>query len=70
MRNDTSVERTIATGTPITDDLDIINNTEKIDPGEAGLTSPALNILKMKTPVIPPPINAKISLGFMKIYGK
>ena len=43
----------------------VISSTAKMEPGEAGETRPALNRVRVKTPVMPPAITARMRRGFI-----
>ena len=56
--------------TPNIDDLGVISNTAKIEPGEAGATKPECVNVSVNTPDIPPAITASNKRGFINTYGK
>ena len=70
VRKETSVEARIDSTTPIIEAFGVISSTAKIEPGEAGETRPALNRVRVKTPVMPPRITASSRRGFISTYGK
>ncbi len=66
----TAQAATTEASTPRTEPLGVISKTAKIEPGDAGETRPAWKTVRVNTPVIPPAIIARISLGFISTYGK
>ncbi|MNH47891.1 hypothetical protein D3C79_1113630 [compost metagenome] len=51
--------------TPMREAFGVISSTAKMEPGEAGETRPALNRVRVKTPVMPPAITARMRRGFI-----
>ncbi|MNG32179.1 hypothetical protein D3C84_1181240 [compost metagenome] len=64
-RKETVAEAMMESSTPIREAFGVISSTAKMEPGEAGETRPALNRVRVKTPVMPPAITARMRRGFI-----
>ena len=58
-------EAMMESSTPMREAFGVISSTAKMEPGEAGETRPALNRVRVKTPVMPPAITARMRRGFI-----